>query len=76
MAETVTLVGTVMAPVLPIETVVAEEAALFNDTVQLELALLPRVDGLHTRLVSCVGALALSVNVWEPPLTVAVIRAV
>jgi len=76
LAETVTLVGTVMAPVLPIETVVAEETALFSDTVQVELALLPRVDGLHTRLVNCAGALALSVNVWEPPLSVAVIRAV
>jgi hypothetical protein len=72
----VTLVGTVMAPVLPIAMVVAEETALFSDTVQVELALLPSVDGLQLRLVSCAGALALSVNIWEPPLRVAVIWAV
>ena len=56
--------------------VVAEVGALFSATVQVELALLPRVEGLHVRLVSCAGALAVSVNGWEPPLSVAVIWAV
>ena len=76
MAATVTLVGTVMAPVLPIEMEVAVGTAWSSDTVQVELALLLRMEGLHVRLVSCAGALAVSVNVWEPPLSVAVIWAV
>ena len=65
-----------MGPVLLIAMVVAEAAALFSDTVQVELALLPSVDGLQLRLVNSTGALALSVNVREPPLSVDVIWAV
>jgi hypothetical protein len=72
----VTLVGTEMAPVNPIETVVAEETALLRDTVQVEVALLPSVEGLHTTPVNCTGALAVNVNACEPPLSVAVICAV
>ena len=65
-----------MAPVLPIEMEVAVGTAWSSDTVQVEVALLPSIDGLQLRLVSCAGALALSVNVWEPPLSAAVIWAV
>ena len=62
-----------MAPVKPIETVVAEETAPLSDTVQVEVALLPIVDGLHDTPVNCAGALPVSVNACEPPLSVAVI---
>ena len=57
------LVGTVMAPVLLIAMVVAEATALFSDTVQVELALLPRVDGLQAIEASCTGAASVSVVV-------------
>ena len=57
MTGTVTLPGTAMAPVALIATEVAEGAGLFNDTVQVEVALLARDEGLHSRLVNCRGAL-------------------
>ena len=72
----VTLVGTEMAPLNPIETVVAEETALLIDTVHVEVALLPIVEGLHDTPVNCAGALPVNVNDCEPLFSVAVIRAV
>jgi hypothetical protein len=60
----------------PIETLVAEETAVLSDTVQIEVALLPSVDGLQATLVSCAGALPVNVNACEPLLSVAVICAV
>ena len=65
-----------MAPVNPIETVVAEETALLSDTVQVEVALLPSVDGLHDTPVNCAGTLPVTVNDCEPLFSVAVICAV
>ena len=73
---TVTLAGTVSDPLLlESETVAALVAALFNVTVQVLDALLPRVEGAQASELSCAGALALSVKVWEAPLRVAVSRA-
>jgi hypothetical protein len=54
------------------ETVAALVAALFNVTVQVLDALLPKAEGAQANEVSCAGALALSVKVWEAPLRVAV----
>ena len=52
-APTVTLAGTVKAALLLLkDTVVAPEAALFNETVQVLEALLPRVDGAQDTEVS------------------------
>jgi hypothetical protein len=74
---TVTLAGTVSNPLLlASETVAALVAAWFNVTVQVLEALLPRVEGAQASDVSCAGALALMVKVWEAPLRVAVRRAV
>ena len=74
---TVTLAGTVSNPLLLASvTVAALSAALFNVTVQVLEALLPKVEGAQTIDVSCAGAAALSVNVCERPLSVPVNRAV
>ena len=62
-AETVTLAGTVNAPMLLLnETVVALAAALVKDTVQLLDALLPSDVGEQDTELSCAGALPVSVN--------------
>src|SRR5450432_2627195 len=65
---TVTLAGTVSNPLLlASETVAALEAAWFKVTVQVRDALLPRVEGAQATDVSCAGAVALRVKVWEMP---------
>ena len=70
-----TVDGTEIAPEATSETVVAVDAALFKETVQVEVALLPSVDGVQLKLVSCAGtgAVAFSVKDCEPPFSVAVI---
>jgi hypothetical protein len=61
---TVTLAGTVSNPLLlASETVAALSAALFNVTVQVLDALLPKVDGAQASDESCAGATRLSVLV-------------
>jgi len=67
--ETVTLAGTVSNPLLlASETVAALMAALFNVTVQVLDALLPRVEGAHASEESCAGATRLKVLVlFKPP---------
>ncbi len=72
LAATVTLAGTVTTA-LPLLTAteVVLPAALFSDTVQLLLALLPSVIP-----VKPAGALRFNVNVWLLLLSVAVITAV
>ena len=73
---TVTLAGTVsIALLLVSEMVAALVAVLFNVTVQVLDALLPRAEGAQANEVSCAGALALSVKDWETSLRVAVSRA-
>jgi hypothetical protein len=73
---TVTLAGTVSNPLLLVrDTVAALRAALFNVTVQVLDALLPRVDGAQASELSCAGAAAFNVKVWEPPFSVAVSNA-
>jgi len=73
---TVTLAGTVSNPLLlASDTVAALRAALFNVTVQVLDALLPKVVGAQASDVSCAGATALSVKVCEPPFRLAVSRA-
>ena len=76
---TVTLAGTVSKPLLlASEMVAALVAALFNVTVQVLDALLPRVEGpqdSEESCAGCAGAVALSVKDWETPLRVAVSRA-
>jgi hypothetical protein len=63
-AATVTLAGTVAAAFpLARATEVALAADLFNVTVQVLLALLPRVEGVQERPTKVAGALAVSVNV-------------
>ena len=76
LAATVTLAGTVTTA-LPLLTAteVVLPAALFSDTVQLLLALLPSVDGAQEIPVRPAGALRFSVNVWLLLLSVAVITA-
>jgi len=75
--DTVTLAGAVSNPLLlASETVAALAAALFNVTVQVLDALLPRVEGAQATDVSCAGAEALSVKVWELPFRLAFSRAV
>ena len=72
-----TLAGTASNPLLLArETAVALVAALFNVTVQVLDALLPSVDGAQATDVSCAGAEALSVKLWETLLSVPVTRAV
>ena len=51
-------------------------AALFNVTVQVLDALLPSVEGAQASELSCAGALAVSVKVFEAPFRVLVSRAV
>ena len=59
-----TLPGTVtFALLLASETVAALMAALFNVTVQVLDALLPRVEGAQASEESCAGATALKVKV-------------
>ena len=58
------------------DTTVVLVAALFNDTVHVVDALLPSVDGVHDRDVSCAGAMAVSVKLWELPFRLAVSSAV
>ena len=70
--------GTASDPLLlASEMVAALVAALFRDTVQVLVALLPRVEGAQTSEVSCgvEEALALSVMERETPSSVAVSRA-
>ena len=56
-------------------TVAALVAALFNVTVQVLDALLPRVEGVQATDVSCPGAVALRVKVCEALFSVAVSNA-
>ncbi len=73
---TVTLAGTASNPLLlASETVAALMVALFNVTVQVLDALLPKVEGAQATEVSCAGAAALRVKAWEAPLRVAVSNA-
>ena len=70
---TVTLAGTVSNPLLlASETVAALVAALFNVTVQVLDALLPRVEGAQASDVSCAGATRLKVLVLFTPPALAV----
>ena len=65
---TVTLTGTVSNPLLlASETVAALVAALFNVTVQVLDALLPRVKGAQATDASCAGATRLKVLVLVTP---------
>jgi hypothetical protein len=74
---TVTLAGTVSNPLLlASETLAALKPALLSVTVQVLDALLPRVEGVQARVLSCAGVAALKMKVWERPLSVAVNRAV
>lgn len=74
---TVTLAGTVSNPLLLASATLAVlRAALFNVTVQVLDALLPRVDGMQASEPICAGAAALSVKVWERPLSVPIKTAV
>lgn len=75
MAGMVTLPGIEIAPEEPRETFVPVDAALLKKTVQVELALLPRDDGVQLKLLSCgvAATVALSVNDCDPPFRVAVI---
>jgi hypothetical protein len=63
LALTVTLAGTVSAPLLlPKETTVELVAALLRDTVQVLDALLPSELGEQETELSCAGAFPVSVN--------------
>ena len=74
---TMTFAGTVSNPLLlPSETVAALVAALVKVTVQRLDALLPSVEGAQARELSCAGALAVSVKVFEVPFRVLVSKAV
>ena len=66
---TVTFAGTVSNPLLlTSDTVAALVAALFNVTVQVLEALLPRVEGAQASEESCAGAFRLKVLVrFTPP---------
>ena len=71
--DTVTLAGTVSNPLLlASDTVAALVAALFNVTVQVLDALLPRVEGAQATDVSCAGAIRLKVLVRFTPAALAV----
>jgi hypothetical protein len=77
LAPTVTLAGTVSDPLLLLNvTPTALAAALFNVTVQVLDALLPRLEGEHDTDESCAGALAVRVNVCAAPFKDAVSNAV
>ena len=74
---TTTLAGTVSKPLLLASvTVAALVAALFKVTVQVLDALLPSVEGAQATELSCAGALAVSVKVFEELFKVLVSRAV
>jgi hypothetical protein len=76
LAATVTLAGMVRAVLLLFKaTVELTTAALFNITVQVLDALLPRARGAHDTEESIAGAAALRVKVCEAPLSEAVITA-
>jgi hypothetical protein len=76
-APTVTLAGTVSDPLLLLSvTPTPLPADLFNVTVQVLDALLPRLDGEHDTDESCAGALPVRVNVCDPPFKEAVSSAV
>jgi hypothetical protein len=77
LAATVTLAGTVSDPLLLLKvTATALAVALFNDTVQVLDALLPKLEGEHDTDESCAGALAVRVNVCDAPFREAVNSAV
>lgn len=63
MAGTATLPGTETPPDAPRETLVAVDALLFKETVQVELPLLLRLDGVQTREVTWSGGTKLTVTV-------------
>jgi len=74
---TTTFAGTVSNPLLLASvTVAALVAALVKVTVQKLDALLPRVEGAQATELSCAGALAVRVKVWEEPFRVLVSTAV
>ena len=76
-APTVTLAGTVSDPLLlPKVTTLALAAALFNVTVQVLFALLPKLEGEQDTDDSWAGALPVSVNVWDAPFKEALSNAV
>jgi hypothetical protein len=77
LAPTVTLAGTVSDPLSLLKvTPTALAAALFNVTVQVLDALLPKLEGEQDTDESCAGALAESVNVCDAPFKEAVSNAV
>ena len=77
LAPTVTLPGTVNDPLLlPKVTTLALVAALFNVTVQVLDALLPKLDGEQDTDDSCADAFPVRVNVCGAPLSDAVSNAV
>jgi hypothetical protein len=68
-----TLTGTVTKALLLLsDTDVIAAAFWFSVTVQVLDALLPRVDGVHDKDVSCAGALTVRAKVCEAPFRVAV----
>ena len=76
-ATTVTLAGTVSDPLLLLKvTPTALAVVLFNVTVQVLDALLPKLEGEQETDVSCAGAFAVRVNVCDPPFREAVSKAV
>jgi hypothetical protein len=63
---TVTLAGTVSNPLsLASETVAAPLAAWLNFTVQVLVALLPKVEGAQASDVNCAGAAAVALSVKD-----------
>lgn len=71
-----TLAGTCSGDPLPESvTIMVLVVALFKDTVQVLVELLPRVDGEQDREVSCPGRPAVSVKLWVPPFRLALSRA-
>lgn len=74
---TTTFKGTVSNPLLLTSATVATlVAALVKVTVQVLDALLPSVEGAQASELSCAGALAVSVKVFDEPFRVLVSRAV
>jgi len=74
---TTMLAGTVSNTLLLASaTVAALLAVLFKATVQVLDALLPSVEGAQATELSCAGALAVTVKVWDTLFKVAVSRAV
>jgi hypothetical protein len=71
--EIETLAGTVKAGLLLLrKTCAAVAATLFNVTVQLPEALLPRLEGAHERVVKAAALDAFSVTLADPPFALAV----